>query len=294
MNPWFDNRNNQKKINRNIRRKSLAGALFLGFLRNLKVTTWLIAINILFFFLTLFLGNFINYLALQPKALFENYYAWTLLTSMFMHAGLAHLFFNMFSLYFIGNLVETIIGRKRFLYFYLISGLAAGLFFAALAYFFGYGIGMKIFGSPDIIALGASGAIFGLLGLLAMITPRKKVYLIAGPLVAILIQALVSSIIELSSVLMLLNIIVTIYFLASIFAIFSSSSQTRKLALPLELEFWLLPFIAIIPLIVIGLFVELPIGNMAHLGGLIAGLVYGAYLRKKYSRKIVLLNRYLR
>ena len=46
-----------------------------------------------------------------------------------------------------------------------------------------------------------------------------------------------------------------------------------------------LPIVAIVPLIIVGLFVSLPIGNTAHLGGLIAGLGYGFYLRKKYPRK---------
>lgn len=238
------------------------------------------------------MGNFISYLALQPKALFENYYVWTLITSMFMHAGFLHLFFNMFSLYFIGSFVEKVIGRKRFLRFYLVSGIFAGLFFSILAYFFGYGIWARIFGTSDILAVGASGAIFGLLGLLAVITPRKKVYLLAGPLIAIIIQAVVSNLFASGSIASLINFIATLYIFISIFLIFSRS-RAVKFALPLELSFWILPIAAIIPLVVIGYFIELPIGNMAHLGGLILGLVYGLYLRRKYARKIVILNKYI-
>ena len=47
-----------------------------------------------------------------------------------------HLFVNMFSLYFIGNFLEMIIGKKRFFWLYLISGLFAGLFFAFFAFVF--------------------------------------------------------------------------------------------------------------------------------------------------------------
>ena len=59
------------------------------------------------------------------------------------------------------------------------------------------------------------------------------------------------------------------------------------------MPFWLLPLVAIVPLVIIGLFVELPIGNTAHFGGFLAGVVYGFYLRKKYSRKIRMLERYV-
>ena len=277
-----------------MRKRGLFSVLVSNFFRNISITAWLIIINIFLFITSLFLGNYLNYLVLQPRLLFQNYYIWTLITSMFLHAGFAHLFFNMFSLYFIGSFIEKIAGRKRFLYFYLISGVIAGLFFAILAYFLGFGLLERVFGSPSITAVGASGAIFGLLGILAVLTPRKKVYLIAGPLAAIIIQVLVESFITSSSALTFVNLIVSVYFIFSIFAIFSFSRKFLRFALPLELEFWFLPFVAIVPLVIIGLFIPLPIGNTAHLGGLIAGLVYGVYLRKKYAKKIVMLNRMIR
>lgn len=268
----------------------------------LKITTYLIIANVIFFFLSLLAGVFsapdcsgiCKYLALQPKEVFENYYFWTLLTSMFMHAGFAHLFFNMFSLFFIGKFLERIIGGKRFLWFYLISGVFAGFFFSVLSYLLGYGLGEKVFGNPSIIAVGASGALFGLLGILAVLTPRNRVYLIAGPLIAIVIQAIADNIINSSSILFLINIAASIYILFSIFSIFSVNPRTRRFALPLELEFWLLPIVAIVPLVIIGFLFPLPIGNMAHLSGLLSGLVYGFYLRKRYRRKVALLSRYFR
>jgi membrane associated rhomboid family serine protease len=57
---------------------------------------------------------------------------------------------------------------------------------------------------------------------------------------------------------------------------------------------WLLPVVAIIPLVIVGLFFPLPIGNMAHFGGLLAGLGYGFYLRRRYKKKVQLLGRYFR
>ena len=58
---------------------------------------------------------------------------WTFVTSMFMHGGLGHLFANMLSLMFIGNFVEKLIGRKRFLWLYFGGGLFAAILFVVLA-----------------------------------------------------------------------------------------------------------------------------------------------------------------
>ncbi|MFH1711508.1 MAG: rhomboid family intramembrane serine protease [Nanoarchaeota archaeon] len=261
------------------------------------MTSKLIIINVAVFILALifaiFVQNSLDFLALKPSDFVQGISLWTVITSMFMHAGIMHLFFNMFSLWFIGRFAETIIGKKRLLYFYLISGLFAGIVFASLSGFFGIGIWEKIFGNPDIAGVGASGAIFGLIGLIAVLTPRNKVYLIAGPLIAIVLQASVAAVFPNSAVLTLLSLVVTVYIFVSIFSIFSFNPRRMKIALPLEMQFWLLPIIAIVPLVVIGLFVPLPIGNTAHFGGLIAGLVYGMYLRNKYKKKIKLLNSHL-
>jgi len=227
----------------------------------------------------------VSILALQANNFFSGTF-WTLLTSMFMHGGAGHLLFNMISLFFIGNFVERIIGRKKFLRFYLISGLFAGLFYVTLSYFLGTTeLGIKLFTSPDTYAVGASGAIFALLGLLAILTPNNKVYLITGPLIAIIFQALISQLFPTSQLLPLLELLVTIYFIVAIFSIFSFNPTLRKISLPLEMSFWVLPLIAIIPLVVIGLFIPLPIGNTAHLGGLLAGFIYAFYLKQKYPHK---------
>ncbi len=77
--------------------------------------------------------------------------AWRLLTSAFLHSGFVHLATNMISLYFLGSFAEASFGRGRFFALYFISGIAGGL-----AYLY--------FGSFNAPAVGASGAIFGLLG----------------------------------------------------------------------------------------------------------------------------------
>jgi len=256
----------------------------------INATVLLIIINVVFFLvniilLSIFGESAYNFLALKPSMIIQGKSLWTLFTSMFIHANLYHLFFNMISLFFLGNLAEKIIGKKRFIIFYLLSGLFAGLFFTTLSVLFGTGIGEKIFGNPSVFGVGASGAIFGLVGILAVLIPKKKIFLVGGPLVAIIFQSVFNAIFPDNPISNVLNLIITIYIFFSIFAIFSFNPKLRKFSLPIEMPFWLVPIIAIVPLVIIGLFVTLPIGNTAHLGGLIVGLLYAVYLKKKYHNK---------
>jgi len=268
---------------------------------NLNITTSLIFINVILFILALiaevilktyFDTSLMSFLALQANSFFNQGYVWTLLTSMFMHANFIHLFVNMFSLFFLGNFLEMIIGKKRFIWVYLFSGIFAGLFFVLLSYFFGSGLGTRIFASPETYAVGASGAIFAIAGVLAVLTPKNRVYLIAGPLIAIILQVILEIFIKETAILNLLNIIVTVYIIFSIFSIISPFGRMKRWALPLEMPFWILPIVAIVPLVIIGLFLALPIGNMAHLGGVLAGIGYGLYLKFKYKKKTQMIAKY--
>jgi len=291
---------------RNYTRRNISKGFFDNFFRKLSLTNWIILVNVIVFisvyiFSSIFgIEKVVSYIALQPDKFFSGQF-WTVLTSMFVHIEIWHLFANMLSLFFIGNLVERLIGRKRLLWVYLFSGIFAGLFFACLSYFlgnlclvklFGNCIGGKIFGSPSIGAVGASGAIFALVGILAFLTPYKKVYLIAGPLVAIILQAILSGMSLNSGLMVIINLLLNIYIIVAIFAMFSFNPNLVKFSLPVKMSFMILPIVAIVPLILIGLFIDLPIGNMAHLGGLIAGLGYGYYLRVRYRKKTEMIRKY--
>jgi membrane associated rhomboid family serine protease len=232
-------------------------------------------------------SNFFEiYLAINPAMIFEGKALWTFLTSMFFHAGLFHLFANMFSLFFVGRFLEKLIGKKRFLGVYFISGLVGGLFFV---------LASLIYNDPLISALGASGALFGLVGVLAVLVPKSRIYLIAGPLVLLLLQFILIPLVS-GSLEIFLTTIINILFFVMIFAMFSFGTSFQKFALPVELPMWLLPIIAIVPLVLVDLLtgIDLPIGNSAHFGGLVVGLIYGFYLKKKFPRKIKQLGRMFR
>jgi len=90
----------------------------------------------------------------------------TILTSMFLHGGVAHVGFNMLTLWIFGNNVEDALGRVRFLAFYLLSGIAAAL---------SQTLASAISGDVLTPMVGASGAIAGVLGAYFFLFPRARV-----------------------------------------------------------------------------------------------------------------------
>lgn len=196
---------------------------------NFNINLLLIIINVVCFILFSILiyinASFLDYIALKPSNITNNFYLWTFFTSMFMHAGFFHLFVNIFSLLFVGNLVERLIGKRRFISFYLLAGLFAGIFFVLVSLFFP---------SENLYAVGASGAIFGLIGLLMVLTPNLPVYMMFIPI-------------------------------------------------PIKMKYAAPAMLALLWLVsILG---NVPIGNTAHMGGFIIGLIYGFYLKRKYKNK---------
>jgi membrane associated rhomboid family serine protease len=86
---------------------------------------------------------------------------WQLLTSMFTHLSITHIGFNMLALWVLGPQLELAIGRTRFLALYLLSGLAGSVTVLWLS-------------SPIVLTLGASGAIFGLMGALLVLAVKVR------------------------------------------------------------------------------------------------------------------------
>src|SRR3989338_8485689 len=93
---------------------------------------------------------------------------WTLITSVFSHNTFWHLFINMYVLMNFGSVLEKIIGSKSFIQFYFTAGLVSSLAHSIVSAF--------LIGDPSIPALGASGAISGLILVFCFLFPREKLY----------------------------------------------------------------------------------------------------------------------
>lgn len=94
-----------------------------------------------------------------------------LITYMFMHGGFGHLFFNMFAVFMFGRTLETIWGGKKFLLFYILVGIGAGLTQLAVS----------LITSNPSITVGASGAVFGILVAFGMLFPNSELFIIPFP-----------------------------------------------------------------------------------------------------------------
>ena len=108
-------------------------------------------------------GYFLHYFALVPVTFFEGR-IWQLLTYMFLHGGLGHIFFNMLALFMFGSVLEREWGSREFLKYYLLTGLAGGLCYAAFNH------------NSFTPTVGASGAIYGLLVAYAELFPNNVIY----------------------------------------------------------------------------------------------------------------------
>lgn len=138
-------------------------ALMLG--RQPWVTYGLIAVNVLMFLLLYTGGGPDNETALkslgalQPR-LIEDGQWWRLFTSMFLHASIPHILFNMTSLFAVGSLAERLYGSVKMLAIYLGAGIIGSM--TSLA-------AMLAAGNLDVVGVGASGAIFGVAGALVAV-----------------------------------------------------------------------------------------------------------------------------
>ncbi len=97
-----------------------------------------------------------------------NFQVWQLITYQFMHGGFSHIFFNMFGLWMFGMEIENIFGSRKFLYFYLLCGVVAGLFQLFLT---------PLLGGGNAVTIGASGAVYGVLLAFAMLFPDRYIFL---------------------------------------------------------------------------------------------------------------------
>ena len=126
------------------------------------ITYALIIINVLVFILSVFNDSILPMFAVNRELIvnFGQYYR--LITGMFLHGSILHLLFNMYALYIIGMQLESFLGKAKYLIVYLLSGIGASM----LSIFF-----------SNSFSVGASGAIFGLMGALLYFGYHYRVYL---------------------------------------------------------------------------------------------------------------------
>lgn len=128
------------------------------------LVTWiLIALCVVVFLLQFFTGGF-SQAGLVTDALwyvpFRTAIApWTMLTAIFAHGGILHILFNMYSLFVMGMVLEPMLGRARYAVLFLLGG-------------FGGSVGVALISSPNTAVLGASGAIFAMMGAFLVIMRR--------------------------------------------------------------------------------------------------------------------------
>ena len=124
-------------------------------------------ILIVVFILQSFLRGFTELFVLNSRAWIE---IWRFATAIFLHGGVAHLLFNLLALVLFGSALETFIGSRRFLLVFFVTGIFANL--------------ISVIFYPS--SLGASGAIFGIIGALIFIRPGMVVWAFGMPMPLVL------------------------------------------------------------------------------------------------------------
>jgi membrane associated rhomboid family serine protease len=147
------------------------------------VTKTLVAANVGIYLLQLGMGGTINGTGNEIYRdgvlygpLVDNGDWWRLMTAAFLHYGPIHLLLNMLGLWWFGGAVEQVLGRGRYLLLYLVSGLA--------------GSAGALLASPSALTVGASGAIFGILGA-AFVLERQGTFVLGGGALSVIVLNLV-------------------------------------------------------------------------------------------------------
>ena len=120
---------------------------------------WLSLIIIIIFILQNIIPNFTDLFVLNQKAI-TNFQIYRFLTAIFLHGSITHLAFNLFALFFFGLVLEKTIGTKRFLIAFFSTGIIANI------------ISVNFYNS----SLGASGAIYGVIGAATILRPMMMIY----------------------------------------------------------------------------------------------------------------------
>ena len=153
------------------------------------VTRNLLYVNVVLFVATLINPTVMKGLFSMAFPLSTSFRWWQPLTHMFMHDGFFHIFFNMYTLVMFGMVVERVLGTKKFIIFYLITGFGAVALHTAVEFWQVQQLLQQYPGvAPQAIynsvpgVLGASGAVYGVLVAFAMLYPEARLTLIFPPI----------------------------------------------------------------------------------------------------------------
>lgn len=128
-------------------------------------TVGFIVINILLYVISAFSGDLLyNEGAFSLRYLLQGQEWWRIVTSLFLHANVDHLAGNMMMLYLAGELVEKYVGKRKYTILYFVSGISGSLFYALYEFSTG----------KYVDSIGASGAVFGVIGALLVIVVHHK------------------------------------------------------------------------------------------------------------------------
>lgn len=162
------------------------------------MTKNLLVINVLAFLATWVLENSgINLTALGGLHFFlaSDFHFYQFFTYMFLHAGFTHILFNMFALWMFGSVIERVWGPKKFLFYYIVCGIGAGLVQELVQYADYYMQGLSAYEYVSVgdtrmsmaaylnlrTTIGASGAVYGILLAFGMIFPNERLFIIPFP-----------------------------------------------------------------------------------------------------------------
>ena len=142
----------------------------------------LLIANIAVFMVQLLPTGLTDLAALEPRLFWQRGFLWQPFTYMFLHGGLGHLLMNMFVLWMFGSQVAMAWGPRRFLRYYLVCGVGAGLIIATVPLLL-VGIGLAPSYILGIPTLGASGAIYGVVLAYSLTWPDRTIAMIFPPVV---------------------------------------------------------------------------------------------------------------
>ena len=113
--------------------------------------------------------DYVYWFGLWPGLVIHKFYVWQLVTYLFLHGGWFHIIFNLFALWMFGADLESAWGGKKFLFYYFLTGIGAGILDVTLNAIIGQPIPMP--------TIGCSGAVYGLLLAYGMLFPERMIYL---------------------------------------------------------------------------------------------------------------------